>query len=138
MNGGHLMSKKVMLACLGLAAITTPAHAEWVSIGSATNGTEWFMDWNRIKTLGGKKQAWIQMDHSKNRSVTWRRSLQLMSFDCSASTYRTLSFIAYDAYGKVVTSKSYPDYGYGVGYDPLVPESMAESASLVACADGQE
>ena len=132
------MFNKVILTCLLSAAIAAPAHAEWVSIGSGTNGTEWFMDWNRIKSVGGKKQAWVQLDHSKNRSVSWRKSLQLMSFDCSASTYRTLSVIAYDAYGKVVTSKNYSDYGYGVGYDPLVPESMAESVSSIACLPGQE
>lgn len=132
------MSKKVILTCIALGMIATPAHAEWVSIGSATNGTEWFMDWNRIKTVGNKKQAWVQLDHSKNRSVSWRKSLHLISFDCAASTYKTLSAISYDAYGKVVTSKNYPDYGYGVGYDPLVPETMAESASSVACLSGQE
>jgi len=136
--GDHQMFKKVMLICLGLATIAAPAHAEWVSIGSATNGTEWFMDANRIKTVGSKKQAWIQLDHSRNRSVSWRQTLQLISFDCSASKYRTLSIIAYDAYGKVVSSENYTDYSYSVGYDPLVPESMAESASLVACAYGQE
>lgn len=138
MNGGHQMFKKVMLTCIGLGAIASPAHAEWVSIGSATNGTEWFMDWNRIKTVGNKKQAWIQLNHSRNRSVSWRQTLQLVSFDCSAAKYRTLSIIAYDAYGKVVSSENYNDYSYGVGYDPLVPESMAESASQVACAFGQE
>ncbi|MBT2242344.1 hypothetical protein JQK15_02230 [Sphingobium sp. BHU LFT2] len=132
------MLKKVILTCFGLGAIAAPAHAEWESIGSATNGTEWFMDGNRIKTVSGKKQAWIKLNHSRNKSIQWRETLQLISFDCQAGKYRTLSVISYDSYGKVVSSQNYSDYSYGVGYDPLVPDSMAESASLIACAYGQE
>lgn len=74
----------------------------------------------------------MQGDHSRDRSVNYRKSLRLISFDCGAQTQRLLSFITYDSYGKVTASETQPDLTYA-GYDAIVPESVGEAEFKVAC-----
>lgn len=120
---------------VGLAIFlpSAPAAAEWIPIGTSVNEATWLMDADRVKVVSGKVQAWIKVDHSKDRTVTWRESKRLISFDCNADKFRMLSFVNYDSYGKVVASKNYSDYGYGIGYEPVIPDSMIETASKLAC-----
>jgi hypothetical protein len=122
---------------LGLiaAAVLTPleASAEWMDIGTSINESVWSIDPARVKVVGGKVHAWVKVDASKDRTVTWRESKRLFSLDCSEDKFRMLSYVNYDSYGKIVSSNSYSDYGYGVGYDPIIPDSMVESVAKLAC-----
>lgn len=92
------------------------------------------MDAERIRTVGNHRQAWVKVDHSQDRSVSYRETIELFSFDCAARSYRLLSYVDYDSYGKVVNSHSQPDYSYGTGYEPIIPDSIGETISTVACA----
>lgn len=121
------------VACVALASAGA-AHAEWVKVGTSGSGAVWSMDAARIRTVGGHRQAWVQIDYSQDRSVAYRRSINLFSLDCSARTSRLLSYVTYDSYGKLINSETQPDYGSGVGYDPVVPDSMGEAVLTVACA----
>jgi len=86
-----------------------------------------------VKLVDGKVQAWVKIDSKRDRTVTWSESKELLSFDCSAEKSRILSLIKYDSYGKIVSSNTAPDYGYGIGYDPVVPDSVLETVEKVAC-----
>ena len=121
--------------CLSLLALLVPmpARAEWIEVAESTNHSTWWMDGSRVKLLNGKVHAWVKIDSSHDRTVKWSESKQLVSFDCSAEKSRTLSVIRYDSYGKVVSSDTYPDYGYGVGYDPVVPDTVLETVEKLAC-----
>jgi hypothetical protein len=128
------MRTVVMAAGLAsLSLFSSAAHAEWMRLITSRGGAVWYMDPDRIKKVGGKTQAWVKIDHTSDRSVSWRETLQMISFDCPGQKYRMLSYVAYDTYGKTVGSKNQPDYGYGVGYDPIIPDSVMESVAEVAC-----
>jgi hypothetical protein len=114
-------------------ALATPAYADWFPVGSSINNSTWYMDPQRIKVVSGKVQAWVRIDSRKDRSVQWSEAKQLMSFDCGAQTERTLSVIKYDSYGKIISSANVPDNSWGIGYDPIVPDSMGETIGKVAC-----
>lgn len=79
-------------------------------------------------------QAWVQFDYSNDRSVRYRRGVELWSFDCQAQTIKVLSVINYDTYGKVVSSRSDPVTYGDYGYAPVTPDSMGETAFKIACA----
>jgi hypothetical protein len=111
----------------------SPARAGWLPIASTVHGSIWSIDPDRLKTVGDKRQAWVEIDHSKDRTVRWRRSLRLFSFDCATERYKMLSYVNYDSYGKVVSSNSITDYGFSIGYEPIIPESMVEAVFQVAC-----
>jgi hypothetical protein len=127
------MGKRLVCLCLVTLLIASPAFAEWFAIGSSVNNSTWYMDPNRVKSVSGKVQAWIKIDSRKDRTVQYSEAMQLLSFDCSAQTYRTISVSKYDSYGKIISTSSVPDYGYSVGYEPVVPDSMAETAEKLAC-----
>lgn len=127
--------KMRILKFTALVALVLPsaAQAEWLSIGSSVADAEYYMDGDRIKSVSGRRQAWVKVDHSRDRSVTYRESMRLLSFDCGKQTYKLLYASNTDSYGKQVSSFNYSDSAYGVGYVPIVPESMAETIGKVAC-----
>ena len=127
------MARYVLFLALAATIVPSGAHAEWMRIGSSTSGSVWYLDPARVKSVGGKPQAWIQVDSSKDKSVSWRRALQLISFDCDSQKYRLLSYVDYDSYGKVIASNNFTDYGYGIGYEPIIPETMVEDVARLVC-----
>lgn len=113
--------------------LTTAARAEWLQVGTSSSDSVWYMDPKRVKVVSGKVQAWVKVDSRKDRSVQWSESKQLISFDCSADSSKTLSVIKYDSYGKMISSSSSSEYGYGTGYSPIVPDSIGETLERLAC-----
>lgn len=128
------MKASSLAALAGIVAWAAPAEADWYPVAKGTSGTVWYLDPARIKNISGKLQVWAKLDGREDPSVKWRESKELLSIDCSANTSRTLSDIEYDSYGKIIASHNYPDYGYGIGYEPIVPETVMESVARVACA----
>ncbi len=118
-------------------AICSPVHAEWLRLAESTIGQVWYVDPLRVKAVSGKTQAWVKIDHSKDRSVSYRHTMNLFSFECATEKYRMLSTAAYDSYGKVVFSRSAPDYGYGVGYESVIPDTMTESVFKLVCSTSE-
>lgn len=123
---------------IALAAIATlcavQAKAEWLKLSTSSNGDVWLIDPTRMKSLGGRKfEVWIKMDHSRNRSISYRTSLNLFGINCSSQKYKLLSYVNYDSYGKVVSSHTFTEYGYEIGYEPIIPETMVESISNAVC-----
>lgn len=110
------------------AAVT---HAEWSPLTSASDGTVYSIDPDRVRTVGGRRQVWLKGDHSQDRTERARSSMTLLSIDCSASTIRTLVENKYDSYGKTISSRSNTDYG--VGYNPITPETIGEDVARSVC-----
>lgn len=124
--------RHLALICLGLASA---AQAEWLVIDRTDTGATMAMDASRIRTVGNRVQAWVQFDHSRDRGVSYRKSLELWSFDCNAQTMKVMSVVRYDSYGKVVSSQANPSSYGDYGYAPITPDSLGEGAFKVACAD---
>lgn len=122
---------------LSLALLSTPAalQADWKQIGSTVDDSVYFMDPERIKVVGTKKHVWVKVDHSRDRSVTYRESMRLLSFDCDKQQSKLLYYNSTDSYGKSVKSQNFPDYGSSIGYSPIVPDSIGETISRLACYD---
>lgn len=132
------MNRMMMRACaLSLAGVlaTQPAAAEWITVFTTQSGTTLALDSTRIRQVGGKRQIWVKSDHSRDPSERARSSMTMYSVDCTANTYRTLARTSYDSYGKVINSQTRSDYGSGIGYDPITPETIMEGIARVACAE---
>ena len=128
----------VKFAGIMMLLLPASAQAEWFKIGTSVHQADYFMDPARIKTVNGKRQAWAKVDHSRDRTVSYRESMRLFTFDCDKQTYKILYYSNTDSYGKIIDSHSFTDSSYGFGYDPIVPESMAETVGKVACFKASE
>ena len=127
------MAKRWRLAACACLCIAGPALAEWVQVDTSADGAVWYMDPVRSRTVGNHRQAWVKVDHTRDRSVAYRSSLELFSYNCDARTSRILSFTDYDSMGKVMRTQTQPDYGYETGYSPVVPDSIGETLMNRAC-----
>jgi hypothetical protein len=122
-----------LAACLS-AAVSSSAAAEWISVGKDATGSVWMMDGARLSVEGGRVHAWVKIDASRDRTVTFKEGLRLFSSICSSRKIMALSAIDYDSYGKVVRSRSYPDSTYSdAGYDYVTPDSMGETVLDISC-----
>lgn len=126
------------MIAFGLAVTATQAAAEWIKVSRDVAGSDYYMDPARMTKTSNRVQAWVKVDHSKNRSISYRSEMQLHSFICAAQKSRLLSFTEYDSYGKVVRSKSVIDTSYSdIGYDPITPETVGETLMRIACGDSE-
>jgi hypothetical protein len=121
-------------AFLAMLILPGAAQAEWLRVGTSVTGAAYYMDGERMRTVNGKRQTWVKVDHAKDSSVTYRESMSLFSFDCGKQTYKLLHISQTDSYGKHVASRNIPDSALGIGYEPIVPETIAEMISKIACA----
>ena len=110
-----------------ILAMPMSAHAEWYRLTTSSNGSVFSVDPERVKTVGGRRQVWLTGDHGWKRMEKARSSMTLLSIDCSASTIKMLSDSKYDSFGKTISSRTFPDYG--VGYEPITPETIAEGVA---------
>ena len=55
-------------------SVSAPASAEWLRIGSSVDGSVWFMDLARIKTVSGKRQAWVKLTTQKTERLLGGRA----------------------------------------------------------------
>jgi hypothetical protein len=84
----------------------------WVEIGYDASGSVWKM---RIKDIKNQTNytptVWIELDHSKDKTIRYRNTKTLITFDCQGKKSKTLSSITYFANGTVKDL-----------YDPIYPE----------------
>lgn len=112
-------------------ATSSVGHAEWFRVTTSSDGSAYSVDPERVKTVGTRRQVWLKGDHGRNRIEKARSSMTLLSIDCSASTMKTLADTRYDSFGKTISSRSFPDYG--VGYEPITPETIGEAVARTVC-----
>lgn len=120
-----------LTATVLILASPTISHAEWYRVTTSSDGSVYSVDPERVKAVGGRRHVWLKGDHGRNRTEKARSSMTLLSIDCSASAIKTLSDSRYDSFGKTILSRTFPDYG--VGYEPITPETIAEGVAQAVC-----
>jgi len=124
----QLVSSTAAALILGTSSV---ACAEWSRVTTSSDGSIYSFDPERVKTAGARRQVWLKGDHGRNRTEKARSSMTLLSIDCSAATIKTIADSRYDSFGKTISSRTFPDYG--VGYEPITPETIAEAVAIVVC-----
>jgi len=126
--------KSLGAAVLMILLALTPAEARaanWVEVAVSPTGTIWTVDADRIRRLGSIAEAWVRLDHSRDRTVTARNSLIFVRFNCTAWTSSTTSVVRYRTNGTVITDQSWPEYM--APFTPIVPETVLEGAANAVC-----
>ena len=129
---------------VALATVASPAHAEleWGEGGGSWSGYTpaaldgdlslyLVRDEDEAKLLPDtrKGQFWTKVDHTKDKSVTPRHSMLLVSVDCAENTYAIRSATSYTAEGNVARSL----YETFYAHRPAVPESAIGETVRYAC-----
>ena len=124
------------IAAAGLAALSTVPDVD-----EPSEGVE--MLWSFVSSEGayyqierkdaeqkipsGSATVWVQADHSKDRSVAYRRSLRRVTFDCAGS-YQVTAFVSYMPDGSV--RDRWDRFGKT---EPVGRGSFAESLERALC-----
>lgn len=135
MGVGRTRSIGMAVAMFGLATASI-SHAGWFRVTTSSDGSIYSVDPERVRTVGGRRQVWLKGDHGSNRTEKARSSMTLLSVDCAASTMKTLADSRYDSFGKTISSRTFPDYG--VGYEPITPETIGEAVARTVCPGAEE
>ncbi len=130
--------KKSIGLAIGLCSMATSSlgRAEWFRVTTSGDGSVYFVDPERVKAVGKHRQVWLKGDHGRNRTEKARSSMTLLSVDCAASTMKLLADSKYDSFGKTISSRTFPDYG--VGYEPITPETIGEAVARTVCPSTEE
>lgn len=131
------MKRKVILSLLFLSNTLAVANEpndvkeikadEWVEITTSTTGTIWIL---RGKDLFSEnKKAWFQLDHSKDKTISHRKTMQLIGFDYDDQKYAIYSKSQYHATGTVENSWDYdsPEFVF------VRPGTVFEDAMTTMC-----
>jgi len=126
---------QILLAAVSVMLNSTAARAEWMPVGTDSDGSVWLMDPDRISDSGNRVHAWVKIDASNDRTVKYRDGKRLYSSICSEKKLKLLSATDYDSYGKVLDSNSNSDSPYSdYGYQYVTPDSMGETVLELSCA----
>lgn len=103
----------------------------WFEISSDVNGTIWRAKYKDLNKSKGRHRVWVELDHSRDKTIKHRRSLQLIEFDCASKLTRTLELIRYDALGRVSESLTWPEFM--ANWSNVPPDTVIEGASDNVC-----
>jgi len=96
-----------------------------------SDGSIWFLDADSVRGTRQSRQGWVTVDHSQDKTLPQRTSKTLYLVDCATTGTRELSFVAYDANGRVLsTSDSKPEEA-ATKYFP--PDSVGWSVPNEIC-----
>ena len=73
--------------------IASPAYADWEKVGTAKNGTIFYVDFDRIRTNGGYVYYWDLTDYLEPSPTGTLSSKTYYQGDCEMFRYKYLSFI---------------------------------------------
>ena len=107
---------------------TIPAWHRW-----GANGDEgWIVveEMDRSANLAGGFTTWVHWDHSKNKSVKYRSTVEKIRFDCKGS-YSLLAYTSYMADGS--TLHSWDGYGKSTA---IRPGTLFQVIEATFCAGG--
>ena len=123
---------RIVIACV-LACIPVSAFAaDWLPLGRTSTGSAGYIDFQSIdRTKPDRPSGWVKWDNSKDRTEKSRETKELVEANCAGRRLRTVSWVAYDAIGKVIQSG--PVYASTLDFEPVVPESMGAVVFSVLC-----
>lgn len=120
------MSFVVALALAGTAEAST-----WEYVGSAANGSVYYIDKDSVTRDSNKARAWFKIDYRAVKTEQAREEKQLDIFNCAEKTSNLLAYTSYRANGTVLKSENWSDNSYE--YRPIVPDSIGEFMWTAAC-----
>ena len=106
--------------------------ADWWYIGTPNSGGNWLGDLESLTTGTPERMVWVWM-FAKSRSERIQQSKYRFAINCTAASFRVVSYIDYALDGSVLESGSTP---YAAA-SPVAPETMGETVSNFACLDKQ-
>lgn len=117
---------------LSLVLLSTPASAaDWVYVGTATTRAAYYHDPSSVRRVGDHLAAWRKVDHSRDRTVSYRESKSLWYFDCARDVQALKSFINYGPSGSVMSSHTISDYS--LEWTPPAPETVGWTFQRLIC-----
>ena len=128
-----------MLAAAGASAIAAPAaagpaqKAEWVRVGSYTDGGPVEVDKKSIFTSGRLTRAWWRTSFAEPRPDGTAQEKQLMAIDCGEGLSTVLALIGVDAGGAVVREVREPEGAALRRLGPVTPGTTGETVAKAAC-----
>jgi hypothetical protein len=103
----------------------------WMMVATDANQTRWSIRLRDLPTqvVTETKRVWAQLDHSRDATVSHRRSMYLINFMCATGQTSTVAVVEYDASGNTVSSReeAYARARY------VVPGSVVEGAYDAVC-----
>lgn len=126
------MKKLAVLAMIGLMSVTASA-ANWVSLGSASDGTTIYIDADSISNSSGYKTAFIRYDLNRYDEIiafkSYNSITSLVKFDCKANPRksRSLSNIFRNGDRVVLVSNTKLDWAF------IHPDTTADSIAKFVC-----
>ena len=79
-------------------------------------------------------EIWVIADHSKDKSVSYRESRQLLKFDCQNRGAALASWVHYLPSGRILSRGSIDQFL--LDYEPVVPGSVSEGLMNFVCKFG--
>jgi len=110
---------------------TLPRPTEPMNITATKNGAEYTLDPNTVSGDRSGRRGWITIDYSKDSSVSYRTSKQLVWVNCDTGEQKTLSYINYDKDGGVVATNDWSFDDAEVAYYP--PDTIGYAPQREMC-----
>lgn len=128
-----------VLAVAGMLQPTLAVASDWKPIAIAENGTVIFADVTSVKTLEAIPiqrpfpvvQLWFKADHSKNKKIQVRYTVEMQRVNCADETALSVSTISYLPNGDVSRKAIKEDYDFN--YEPAIPETLSYAKMEFAC-----
>lgn len=128
------MKATALFLLMCLAAVATPAAAEWTPIGENTGGDQYFIDLATLKK-GTRPRAWFMTNYperSKNGVIS---NTALREVDCREEKIRILAGRLYtEPMGRGTLSGSFDQPGEW-GY--VTPNTMEAAIARIMCGGNQ-
>jgi len=127
--------KKVKkLTLILLLLISTTCWGEWTKVAEGTSGTDWYIDFERIKKTGEYVYYWVMMDTSEPDVGGYISNMRYEMGDCEMFRKKTLQTMAYrhsmgEGEALSIPESALPEHGWN--YPPL--DSPVEWILKAAC-----
>ena len=121
----------IILSSLTLLFATPAVGADWRYVGTSDNGTTIYVDMETMRPTGDTVNVWVRYDHSRDRTIRFRETKQLVTYNCSARTSTLRSYISYDANGRVVDSGDISTYQ--LRQNNVAPDTIGDAIMTAVC-----
>lgn len=81
------------------------------------------------KASGQYRTVWVRGDHRRDKTVTYRKSMMRITFNCKADSYSLQNRYTYGPDGSIISSTT----GGAFQYDPVIPGTFGESWFNYVC-----
>jgi hypothetical protein len=123
------LNKLITAAALLMAAAPALA-ANWVYVTTNDVGSDYYYDSDTIQRSGNQVTFWQKTDHSRDKTVKERESIDRYRFDCAMRTRTLLQVTNYYPDGN---NESYTFSTYEQKENAVIPDTAGESMLEAVC-----